>query len=153
MTLSKGIQAPDFKLLDETSKERKLSDYFGKPIVLYFYPKDDTPGCTKEACSFRDDYSDYLDKGVVILGVSPDTPEKHAKFKQKYQLPFTLLADVDHQVCELYDVWGKKKMRGREYYGVLRTTFIIDENGVIVSVFEKVRPADHSSEILAELNH
>jgi thioredoxin-dependent peroxiredoxin len=152
MPLSKGIPAPNFKLLDETATERKLSDYFGKPIVLYFYPKDDTPGCTKEACSFRDDYSDYLERGVVILGVSPDTPEKHTKFKQKFQLPFTLLSDVDHQVCELYGVWGKKKMRGKEYYGVLRTTFIIDENGVIISVFEKVRPADHSSEILAELN-
>jgi len=152
MPLSKGIPAPDFKLLDEMATERKLSDYFGKPIVLYFYPKDDTPGCTKEACSFRDDYSDYLERGIVILGVSPDTPEKHTKFKQKFQLPFTLLSDVDHQVCELYGVWGKKKMRGKEYYGVLRTTFIIDENGMIISVFEKVRPADHSSEILAELN-
>jgi len=150
MPLSMGILAPDFKLLDETATERKLSDYFGKPIVLYFYPKDDTPGCTKEACSFRDDYSDYLERGVVILGVSPDTPEKHTKFKQKFQLPFTLLSDVDHQVCELYGVWGKKKMRGKEYYGVLRTTFIIDKNGMIISVFEKVRPADHSSEILAE---
>ena len=151
MPRSTGIPAPNFKLQDETDTQRRLSDYLGEPVVLYFYPKDDTPGCTKEACSFRDDYSEYQKKGVVILGVSPDTPAKHAKFKQKYQLPFTLLADVNHEVCELYGVWGKKKFRGREYDGVLRTTFLIDKNGIILKVFENVKPSDHSSEILEVL--
>jgi peroxiredoxin Q/BCP len=151
MTISEGIAAPDFTLPDEDGVERKLSDYLGNPVVLYFYPKDDTPGCTKEACNFRDDYSDYSRAGVVILGVSPDTTAKHTKFKQKYDLPFTLLADTDHRVCELYGVWGRKKFRGREYDGVFRTTFLIDSSGNIVKVFEKVKPADHSTEVLEAL--
>ena len=151
MPISAGIEAPDFTLADETGKELKLSDYRGSPVVLYFYPKDDTPGCTKEACSFRDDYSQYLDAGVTILGVSPDSPKKHAKFKEKYALPFTLLADEEHQVCELYGVWGPKKFRGREYEGVLRTTFLINAQGVIIKVFEKVKPAEHSAEVLGAL--
>ena len=119
--------------------------------MLYFYPKDDTPGCTTEACKFRDDYSAYQEAGVVILGVSPDSPKSHAKFKAKYQLPFTLLADEDHKVCEMYGVWGRKKFMGREYDGVLRTTFLIGEDGVIKKVFEDVKPADHSAEVLAAL--
>ena len=151
MPIEDGIPAPDFVLPDETGAERKLSDYQGSPVVLYFYPKDDTPGCTTEACNFRDDYSAYQEAGVVILGVSPDTPQKHTKFKEKYDLPFTLLSDVDHQVCELYGVWGRKKFRGREYDGVLRTTFLIDAQGQILKVFEKVRPADHSAEVLEAL--
>ena len=120
-------------------------------MVLYFYPKDDTPGCTTEACNFRDDYSSYQDADVVILGVSPDTPKKHTKFKTKYELPFTLLADTDHQVCALYGVWGPKKFMGREYEGVHRTTFLIGTDGNIQHVFEKVKPARHSAEILALL--
>lgn len=151
MPIQAGIDAPDFTLQDETGTERTLSDYRGKPVVLYFYPKDDTPGCTKEACSFRDDYSAYLDADVTILGVSPDSPKKHAKFKEKYGLPFTLLADTEHQICELYGVWGLKKFRGREYYGVLRTTFLLDAAGEIVKVFEKVKPAEHSGEVLEAL--
>lgn len=151
MPIEDGIPAPDFVLPDETGAERKLSDYQGSPVVLYFYPKDDTPGCTTEACNFRDDYSAYQEAGVMILGVSPDTPQKHTKFKEKYDLPFTLLSDVDHQVCELYGVWGRKKFRGREYDGVLRTTFLIDAQGQILKVFEKVRPADHSAEVLEAL--
>jgi peroxiredoxin Q/BCP len=123
MPISAGQKAPDFSLQDDSGMERQLSEYLGKPVVLYFYPKDDTPGCTKEACSFRDDYSSYQDAGVTILGVSPDSVKKHQKFKEKYQLPFTLLADVDHKVCELYGVWGRKKFMGREYDGVFRTTF------------------------------
>lgn len=141
--------APDFTLLDETGVSRKLSDYRGKDVVLYFYPKDDTPGCTAEACAFRDDYSDYEKAGVVILGVSADSPKSHAKFKEKYGLPFTLLSDEDHKVCEHYGVWAKKKMMGREYMGILRTTYLISKEGVVKKVFENVKPAGHSQEILA----
>lgn len=151
MPISAGNPAPDFTLPDETGLERKLSDYRGSPVVLYFYPKDDTPGCTTEACNFRNDYSAYQKENVVILGVSPDTPQKHTKFKEKYNLPFTLLSDVDHKVSEMYGVWGRKKFRGKEYDGVLRTTFLIDTDGQIVKVFEKVRPADHSAEVLEAL--
>ena len=148
MPISSGIQAPDFSLLDENNTPRRLSDYRGRPVVLYFYPKDDTPGCTTEACNFRDDYSAYVDADVVVLGVSPDSPQSHAKFKKKYSLPFPLLADDGHKVCDQYDVWGPKKFMGREYAGVLRTTFLIDSNGRIAKVFENVRPAEHSVEVL-----
>jgi peroxiredoxin Q/BCP len=151
MPLKAGLSAPDFSLRDETGSIRKLSDFRGKPVVLYFYPKDDTPGCTTEACNFRDDYSRYEQAGVVILGVSPDSVKSHAKFKQKYQLPFPVLSDAEHQVCELYEVWGRKKFMGREYDGVFRTTFLIDEQGDIKKVFENVKPAEHSAEVLAAL--
>jgi peroxiredoxin Q/BCP len=149
MTLKENSNAPDFKLKDETGKERTLAEFKGKEVVLYFYPKDDTPGCTTEACNFIDDYSDYEKAGVVIVGVSPDSPESHAKFKAKFHLPFSLFADVDHKVCELYGVWGKKKMYGREYDGVIRTTFLISSDGKIGKIFENVKPAEHSKEILA----
>jgi peroxiredoxin Q/BCP len=121
-------------------------------VILYFYPKDDTPGCTAEACNFRDDYSQYTNTGITILGVSPDSSKSHAKFKAKYGLPFPLLADTEHKVCELYEVWGPKKAMGREYMGVFRTTYLIDENGKIIHVFENVKPAGHSAEILSKLN-
>lgn len=143
--------APDFTLLDENSTAHKLSDYRGKDVVLYFYPKDDTPGCTTEACAFRDDYSDYEKAGVVILGLSADSPKSHLKFKNKYHLPFTLLSDEDHKVCEQYGVWAKKKMMGREYMGILRTTYLISKEGLIKKVFEEVKPAGHSKEILAAI--
>ena len=151
MPISAGGPAPEFALPDENGEMRSLSDYRGSPVVLYFYPKDDTPGCTKEACNFRDDYSAYEQAGVVILGVSPDTPKSHSKFKAKYNLPFTLLADEDHRVCDLYGVWGPKKFMGKEYTGVLRTTFLIGPEGKILRVFENVKPADHSAEILEAL--
>lgn len=151
MPISAGIPAPQFALLDDTGTERKLSDYLGHPVVLYFYPKDDTPGCTTEACNFRDDYSVYRKAGITILGVSPDSVKKHGKFKEKYSLPFTLLADTDHQVCEQYGVWGLKKFMGREYNGVFRTTFLIGADGVIVKVFENVKPDGHSAEVLQAL--
>ena len=151
MALSTGTIAPDFTLLDETGSPRRLSDYRGRPLVLYFYPKDDTPGCTTEACSFRDGYSAYQQAGVTILGVSPDTPKKHARFKEKYHLPFTLLADAEHKVCELYGVWGRKKFMGREYDGVFRTTFVIAPEGTIVKVFENVKPEGHSAQVLGAL--
>jgi len=151
MPISDGVPAPDFTLQDDTGAVRTLSDYRGQSLVLYFYPKDDTPGCTTEACNFRDDYSAYQQAGVTILGVSPDTPKSHAKFKAKFGLPFPLLADVDHKVCELYGVWGLKKFMGREYDGVFRTTFIIDPQGKIARVFENVKPAEHSVEVLEAL--
>ncbi|MEW6240106.1 MAG: thioredoxin-dependent thiol peroxidase [Chloroflexota bacterium] len=151
MSISVGSPAPDFELMDDVNVLRRLSDCRGKFVVLYFYPKDDTPGCTKEACNFRDDYSAYEKAGVTILGVSPDSPRSHAAFKTKFHLPFPLLADDGHKVCDLYGVWGPKKFMGREYEGVLRTTFLIDPQGSIARVFEKVRPAEHSAEILAFL--
>jgi peroxiredoxin Q/BCP len=151
MPISAGIPAPEFEMLDDTNTLRKLSDFRGKNVILYFYPKDDTPGCTKEACNFRDDYSAYDQEGVVILGVSPDSVKSHVKFKEKFQLQFPLLADEGHQVCDLYGVWGPKKFMGKEYEGVLRTTFVIDGDGVIKRVYENVRPAEHSAELLAEI--
>ena len=151
MPLVSGIPAPEFVMLDDTNTSRKLSDYRGKNVVLYFYPKDDTPGCTKEACNFRDDYSAYEKTGVVILGVSPDDVASHIKFKKKFQLQFPLLADDGHKVCDAYGVWGAKKLLGKEYDGVLRTTFLIDANGIIKHVYENVRPAEHSTELLTEL--
>ncbi|HQV95879.1 MAG TPA: thioredoxin-dependent thiol peroxidase [Anaerolineales bacterium] len=151
MPISAGIPAPDFELRDDTNIARKLSEYRGRNVVLYFYPADDTPGCTKEACNFRDDYSAYEQAGIAILGVSPDAVESHVKFKKKFMLPFPLLADEGHRVCDLYQVWGPKKFLGKSYEGVLRTTFLIDGNGMIVKVFEQVRPAQHSAEVLAAL--
>lgn len=151
MPISAGIAAPEFEMLDDTGVMRKLSDFRGKNVVLYFYPKDDTPGCTKEACNFRDDYSAYEKAGVVVLGVSPDSVASHVKFKNKFQLQFPLLADDGHKVSDLYGVWGAKKFMGKEYEGVLRTTFLIDADGAIKKVFENVRPAEHSAEILADL--
>ena len=151
MPIATGIPAPEFSTTDETGTIRSLSEFRGHPVVLYFYPKDDTPGCTTEACNFRDDCSDYSKAGVTILGVSPDSSSSHAKFKAKYGLPFTLLADTEHKVCELYSVWGLKKNYGREYMGVFRTTYLIDEQGKIVHVFENVKPAGHSAEILEKL--
>jgi thioredoxin-dependent peroxiredoxin len=151
MKLKKGLPAPDFSLKDDEGKTRVLSEFKGTKVVLYFYPKDDTPGCTTEACNFRDDYSSYIDAGITILGVSPDSVDSHEKFRKKFHLPFSLLADEDHKISEAYGVWGKKKFMGKEYMGVLRTTFVINEIGRIAHVFEDVKPAEHSNEILALL--
>jgi thioredoxin-dependent peroxiredoxin len=151
MPLPTSIMAPDFKLLDQDGKVQSLSDYRGTPVVLYFYPKDDTPGCTVEACNFRDDFSEYKKAGVAILGVSPDSQKSHTKFKEKHNLPFTLLADEGHKVCELYEVWGPKKMMGRSYEGVYRTTYLIGKDGMIIKVFSNVKPEGHSTEVLSEL--
>jgi peroxiredoxin Q/BCP len=151
MTLAENSPAPEFSLADENGVTLKLSDYRGKAVVLYFYPKDDTPGCTTEACAFRDDYAVYAEAGVVILGVSPDSSKTHTKFKAKYHLPFTLLADEDHAVCELYGAWGKKKLYGREYDGVLRTTFLIGPDGRVIKIWEGVKPDGHSAQVLAAL--
>lgn len=151
MPLPAGSLAPDFQLPDENGEMHCLSDYRGKVVVLYFYPKDDTPGCTTEACGFRDTYADYEKAGVPVIGISPDDVKKHQKFKTKYNLPFTLLADTDHVVCELYGVWGRKKFMGKEYDGVFRTTFLIGQDGTILRVFENVKPEGHSQEILRVL--
>ncbi len=146
-----GQLAPDFELPSDSGERVGLSEFLGRRVVLYFYPHADTPGCTKEACGFRDDYSAYQDKEAVIIGVSPNTVKAQAKFKTKYGLPFVLLADPDHKVASLYGVWGKKKMMGREFMGVRRTTFLIDEKGRIMQAFEGVKPQGHSGEVLAAL--
>ncbi len=141
-------QAPEFTLRTDADEEVSLEDFRGRKVVLYFYPKDDTPGCTKEACAFRDAHDEYEARGVTVLGVSPDTVASHRKFRSKYDLPFTLLADPDHEVAERYGVWKEKSMYGRTYMGVDRTTFLIDEEGRIAKVFPKVRPEGHAAEIL-----
>ena len=151
MPISSGITAPEFELLDDTNTPRKLSDFRGRKVVLYFYPNDDTPGCIKEACSFRDNYSAYEKADIVLLGVSANDIKSHVKFKKKYDLPFPLLVDEGHRVCDKYGVWGPKKLMGKSYEGILRTTFVIDENGIIVKVFENVRPSEHSVEVLSAL--
>lgn len=151
MPVQPNQPAPDFSLADENGTVRSLKDYRGQPVVLYFYPKDDTPGCTTEACNFRDDYHVYAENGVVILGVSPDDSASHTKFKNKFDLPFTLLADEGHKVCEAYGVWGLKKNYGKEYYGVLRTTFLIGPDGKVLKVFENVKPDGHSAQVLEAL--
>ena len=148
MTISAGIPAPDFTLADENGTQCHLSDYKGQTVILYFYPKDDTPGCTTEACNFRDDYSAYTQAGVTVLGVSADSVKSHLKFKEKYQLPFPLLADEDHAVCDQYGVWGEKKFMGRAYMGIIRTTFVIDADGNIERVIDKVDTGQHANQIL-----
>lgn len=148
VNLKVGDLAPDFVLNDENGRKHSLSAYRGQPVVLYFYPKDDTPGCTTEACNFRDDYSAYEDSDVTILGVSVDDEKSHLNFKEKYSLPFTLLADINKEVVNQYGVWGKKSMYGKEYDGIHRTTFLIDADGKIAQIFEKVKPSTHSDEVL-----
>ncbi len=142
-----GKKAPAFSALDENGNTVSLSDFSGKKLVLYFYPKDDTPGCTAEACSLRDNYQDLLDKGYAVLGVSPDDSKKHTKFIAKYSLPFSLLADTDQAVCNAYGVWVEKSMYGRKYMGVARTTFVIDETGTLTEIIEKVDTKNHASQI------
>jgi len=151
MVLSAGTKAPEFELVDHQGRAHHLSDFQGQTIVLYFYPKDDTPGCTKEACSFRDAYADFKSEGIEIIGISPDSEKSHGKFVEKYDLPFLLLSDPEHKVCDAYGVWGLKKLFGREYEGVYRTTFIIGPEGKIKRVFKNVKPIDHSLQVLEEV--
>jgi len=146
--VKEGTAAPAFKTTDANGEPVDLKDFRGKKVVLYFYPKDDTPGCTKEACSFRDAFSKFKKQGITILGVSPDSEKSHQKFTAKYKLPFTLLADTDHSIADAYGVYGEKKFMGRTYMGIHRTTFLIDEKGKIKKVFEKVKPEDHADEVL-----
>jgi peroxiredoxin Q/BCP len=150
--LEVGQAAPDFSLTDQEGKRVALSDCRGSSIVLYFYPKDDTPGCTKEACAFRDAFAEYRKRGARILGVSPDEPSSHARFAQKFGLPFTLLSDLDHKVCDIYGVWKEKNMYGRKSMGVERTTFVIDSAGVLRAVFPRVRVDGHSDAVIASLD-
>jgi len=143
-----GNKAPDFALKDQDGNERKLSDYKGKPVVLYFYPKDDTPGCTKEACSFRDNFGLFKRIGIEVLGVSVDNEKSHAKFREKYNLPFALLADTDKKTVEKYGVWVEKNMYGKKKWGTARKTFLIDEDGKIKHIFDKVNTDIHAQEVL-----
>ncbi|EMD16964.1 hypothetical protein HMPREF9943_00742 [Eggerthia catenaformis OT 569 = DSM 20559] len=145
--LKLGTKAPDFKLEDQKGEVHQLSDYLGKKVILYFYPKDNTSGCTKQACGFAQVYPDILEKNAVILGVSKDSVKSHKKFQEKYNLPFTLLADPDHKVIEAYDVWKEKKMYGKTYMGIVRSTYLINEEGIIEKALEKVKPADNPKEM------
>ncbi|MCB0632532.1 MAG: thioredoxin-dependent thiol peroxidase [Lewinella sp.] len=146
--LQKGDKAPNFTGIDQNGNEISLSDYKGKKLVLFFYPKDNTPGCTAEACNLRDNYSELKAAGFELLGVSPDSPKKHQNFISKYSLPFPLLADTEQEVLKAYGVWGPKKFMGRSFIGVHRTTFIVDEEGKIAEVIEKVKTGDHTRQIL-----
>ncbi|OGU52117.1 MAG: alkyl hydroperoxide reductase [Ignavibacteria bacterium GWC2_36_12] len=149
--LQEGNKAPYFKLKDQNEKEISLSDYKGKNVILYFYPKDNTSGCTAEACSFRDDFPKFKKVETVILGVSPDSVESHKKFAKKYNLNFSLLADEDKEVIKKYDVWKEKSMYGRKYMGVERSTFIIDSDGKIKKIFRKVKVQGHNEEVMEVL--
>ncbi|MBU3113498.1 thioredoxin-dependent thiol peroxidase [Clostridium lacusfryxellense] len=146
--IKEGDLAPNFTLKNEQDQAITLGDFKGKKVVLYFYPKDNTPGCTKEACSFRDVYDDILDAGAVVIGVSKDSSSLHKKFKEKHNLPFYLLSDPDHNVIESYGSWQEKKMFGKTSMGIVRSTFIIDENGIIIKTYEKVKPDQHGEEVL-----
>jgi peroxiredoxin Q/BCP len=146
--LSEGEKAPDFKTKDQNGNAVSLKDFRGKKVVLYFYPEDDTPTCTIEACNLRDNYSELKKAGMVVLGVSPDDKSKHKKFEEKYNLPFTLLEDPEKKIIDKYGVWGEKNLYGRKYMGLHRTTFLIDENGIIFKIFKKPKSKIHSEEIL-----
>ena len=148
ITLHEGDKAPVFKTIDQNGNSVSLKDFKGKKVVLYFYPEDDTPTCTIEACNLRDNYSLLKKKGIVVLGVSPDDEKKHKKFEAKYSLPFTLLADDKKKIIDQYGVWGEKTLFGRQYMGVHRTTFLIDEKGIIVKIFQKPNSGKHTEEIL-----
>ena len=147
--LKEGSTAPAFKTTDAEGNAVRLKDFRGQKVVLFFYPKDDTPGCTKEACSFRDTFADFEKRGIKLLGISTDNEKSHTRFAKKFDLPFTLLTDKDHAIADAYGTYGQKKFMGRTYLGVFRTTFLIDEKGKIRRIFEKVKPDDHASEVLA----
>jgi peroxiredoxin Q/BCP len=150
--LKEGMKAPVFEGIDQHGKEIKLNDFAGKKVVLYFYPKDDTPGCTAEACNLRDNWDSFLKKGFTVIGVSPDTEKSHKRFTEKYSLPFSLIADTSKKIANDYGVWVEKTMYGRTYMGVLRTTFIIDEKGVIEKIISKVDTGEHTRQIFEMYN-
>ena len=149
--IEEGKPAPDFELSSDSGDTVKLSDFRGRPVVLYFYPKDDTPGCTTEACEFRDAYDVYRERGAEVIGVSPDSVASHEKFKSKHRLPFTLLADPDHEVAEKYGVWGERKFAGKTYMGINRSTFVIDADGKVARAMLGIKPAGHAEEVLDAL--
>ena len=149
--LNIGDKAPEFKGFDQNGKLLTLDTFKGKNLILYFYPKDDTPGCTAEACDLRDNYDMWLEKGYSVVGISPDTGESHRKFVAKYNLPFPLIADPEKEIIKAYGAWGAKKLYGKEYEGLLRITFVIDQTGVIVQIFTKVKTAEHTQQILKTL--
>ncbi len=149
--VEEGKPAPTFTLPSDTGEDISLESLRGKPVVLYFYPRDDTPGCTAQACGIRDVWGEFESRGAVVLGVSPDSARKHIKFKDKYDLPFTLLADEDHAVAEQYGVWVEKRMLGKTYMGIERSTFVIDPDGKVAKVMRKVKPATHANDVLAAL--
>lgn len=151
LQLTEGDPAPQFSVLTNGGETVSLADYLGKHVVLYFYPRDDTPGCTKEACGFRDQFAAFKKKGAVVLGVSVDPVKSHDKFVEKFKLPFPLLADVDKKIVEAYGVWGQKTFMGRKYLGVHRVTFLIGPNGKIKKIWPKVKPEEHAEEVLAAL--
>ncbi len=148
INLKSGDKAPEFSSADQNGKQIKLSDFKGKKLILYFYPKDNTPGCTAEACSLRDGYEQLSNLGYEVIGVSPDSEKSHQGFIKKYELPFILIADTNQTVANLYGVWGEKKMYGKSYMGILRTTFLINEKGIITQVISKVNTGDHVNQIL-----
>lgn len=150
--LNAGMKAPDFALKDQSGAEVRLSDFLGKKVVLYFYPKDNTPGCTRQACAFADSFAAFKEQDVVVIGVSKDSVASHVKFAQKYELPFILLSDPELQAIQAYDVWQEKKMCGKVSMGVVRSTYIIDEQGMIEKVMPKVKPDTNAAEILAYLS-
>lgn len=150
--LETGIKAPDFTLLNQDGESVTLSQYLGKKVILYFYPKDNTPGCTKQACGFAQLYPDFHEKGAVILGVSKDSVKSHKKFQEKYQLPFTLLSDPELHVIQAYDVWKEKNMYGKKVMGVVRTTYLINEEGIIEKAYTKVKAAQNPEDMLEVLN-
>ena len=149
--IAEGQEAPDFELRSDSGETVRLSSLRGKPVVLYFYPKDDTPGCTTQACGIRDAYGEFERAGAVVLGVSPDDERSHVKFRDKYDLPFTLLADTDHSVAEAYGVWGERKYMGKAFMGINRSTFVIGEDGTVKSAMYGVKPATHADDVLAVL--
>jgi len=149
--ISEGQPAPDLELESDTGDRVKLADFRGKTVVLYFYPKDDTPGCTTEACEFRDTYDRFREQGVEVIGVSPDPVKSHQKFKSKHELPFPLLADPEHKLAEAYGVWGEKKYMGRKYMGINRSTFVIDPEGNVAKAMVGIKPAGHAAQILEQL--
>jgi len=150
--LKEGMKAPEFEGIDQDGKTISLSNYKGKKVVLYFYPKDDTPGCTAEACNLRDNWNTFLAKGFIVLGVSPDNEKSHKKFSEKYSLPFPIIADTDKKILNDYGIWGEKKMYGKSYMGVLRTTFLIDEKGMIEKIINKVDTGGHTEQIFGMYN-
>jgi thioredoxin-dependent peroxiredoxin len=146
-----GTTVPDLVLADDQGQEVRLRELQGRPYVLFFYPKDDTPGCTKEACNFRDNYSTFREAGIEVIGVSPDSTKSHAKFRDKYQLPYRLLSDPDHSLAEAFGAWGEKTYMGKQYMGILRSTFVIDADGTVQHVYPDVKPDEHAVEILRDL--